>query len=258
MRRKRVLRGIAAAIAAVLSTAAAEAAPVVEVRLGFGGWTLIPFHSPVEARSEDVIQDQYEALLKSALPDWAVTPVGVDIDLSSSGRALYAEVWIPVGKSRFAAGVRGDLFAFRVPFTAVAYETIQIGGLPLAKLRGSAAGTVALEGFGVSLLGRWLAISTRRFDLAVRTGLSVFPFRGRVTTSGALRIETIFGEETYTDDLDQSIAEIRAGNEDVPEFIFAPVLGFETGYRFSSRWKLLAVVSISQGTFYSLGIAASF
>lgn len=258
MNRKRVLRGIAAGIAAVLSAAAAEAAPAVEIRLGFGGWTLAPFHSPVESRSEDVIQDQYEALLKAALPDWAVTPVDADIELSSSGRTFYAEAWLPLKKGRFAVGIRGDLFSFRIPYTAAAHETLVIGGLPLAELWGLAAGTVTLEGFGVSLLGRWLPVSTRNFDLAVRTGVSVLPFRGRVTTAGTLRIETILGEETYSDGLNQSIAELRENNEDIPRVIFAPVLGFEAGYRFLPRWRLIALASVSQGTFYSLGIAASF
>jgi len=252
------MREITAGIAMALSAAAAEAAPAVEIRLGFGGWTLAPFHSPVESRSEDVIQDQYEALLKSALPDWAVTPVHADIELSSSGRTLYAEAWLPLKNGRFAFGIRGDLFSFRIPFTATAHETLVIGGLPLAELWGSASGTVALEGFGVSLLGRWSAVSTRIFDLAVRTGVSVLPFRGRVKTAGTLRIETILGEETVSDDLDQSIAELRAEDKDIPEVVFAPVLGFEAGLRFLPRWRLIALVSISQGTFYSLGIAASF
>ncbi|MHB8054452.1 MAG: hypothetical protein ACYDH3_04305 [Candidatus Aminicenantales bacterium] len=258
MIRKRALWGIAAAVALGWPVVAAEAAALIEVRIGYGGWTLAPFRSPVESRSEAVIQDEFETLLKSVLPDWAVTRVDSDIHLSSSGRTLSAEAWVPLGHGRFAVGVRGDLFRFRVPFTAVAHESVQIVGLPLAELYGTAAGTVRLDGFGVSLLGRWKAVSSRRFDFAVRAGVSGFPFRGRVTTSGTLRVETILGNITYTDSLDRTIAEIRDEYGDVPSFIVAPVLGFDAGYRFSPHWALFADVSISQGTFYSAGISAAF
>ncbi len=133
---------------------------------------------PVESRSEDIIRDQFEALLKSSLPDWIVGPVDADIDLSSSGGVLSAEAWIPVGKSRFAAGVRGDVFSFRIPFRAAAHETLRLGGLPVAELWGTSSGKVILKGFGVSLLGRWRAVASRRIDLAVRPAYRSFPFRG--------------------------------------------------------------------------------
>jgi len=258
MPRLKILTPISAAVLAMFLAAPPAAPAAVEVRIGFGGWTLSPFHPLIESRCEEIVQGEFNEYLDSVLPEWMLSPVRAAIDLTSSGRSLYAEIWVPLGQSRFALGARGDVFRFRIPFTASASETIQIVGFPVAELHGTAAGTVELDGLGISLLGRWKAVSSRLFDLALRAGVSGFPFRGRVSMDLALLAQTPLGDYTYSGRLDQTIAEIRKSNDDVPALIIAPVAGLEIGFHLDRRWSLHANVSVSHGTFYSAGLSASF
>jgi len=258
MIRTRIARGIAALVSAVLFTSPPPAPAAVEIRVGFGGWTLSPFHTLIESRCEKIVRGEFNEFLNSALPEWMLSPVRADIDLTSSGRSFHAEIWVPLGRGRFALGARGDVFRFRIPFTASASETVQIIGLPVAELNGTAAGTVELDGLGISILGRWTAVSTRFFDLALRAGVSGFPFRGRVSMDLAILARTLLGDYAYSGRLDRTIAEIRGSSDDVPALIIAPVAGLEIGFRLGRRWSLYANASVSHGTFYSAGVSASF
>lgn len=258
MARERVTSGCIAVLAAVLAAGPAAGAAPVEVRFGFGGWTLEPLRSTIETRSEEMIEDEFFKLLNSILPSWVLTPVRTEIDSTSSGRSFHGEVWIPLGPGRFALGFRGDAFDFRIPFNASAFESIQVIGWPLADLSARGAGTVTLKGLGLSLLGRWAAVDLPKFTLAVRAGLAAFPFRGRIEMDQTLSAETILGDFNFSGRLAETIAEIREENEDVPSWIFAPVAGLELAWRLDSRLSLFACVSVSHGTFYSAGISVAF
>jgi hypothetical protein len=241
-------------LTAGMVVAGASMAGAVEIRVGYGGWTLSPFHSIVETRCEEVIQSEFFELLNSILPESFLSPIRANVGFSSSGTFLSAEFWIPLPRSRFAVGLRGDLIDFRAPFTASAKETIDIFGFPIADLSGFGRGTVTLNGLGLSLLGRWTAVSSRRVDLSIRAGLSTFPFRGRVTMDLEASASTILGDLNYQGRLDRTIAEIREGNDEVPSWIVAPIVGLDCGVRITPRTGVFANLSISQGTFLSVGL----
>ncbi|MBN1939521.1 MAG: hypothetical protein JW843_08040, partial [Candidatus Aminicenantes bacterium] len=250
--------GTAAVLAALFAAGtAAAAATTVEIRFGFGGWTLEPLRSTIETRSEEMIRDEFFKLLNSVLPSWVLTPVRTEIDSTSSGRSFHAEVWIPLGPGRFALGFRGDFFDFRIPFNASAFESIQVVGWPLAELSAQGAGTVTLKGLGISLLGRWAAVERRRFGLALRAGVAAFPFRGRIEMDQTLLAETLLGDVRLSGRLDETIAEIRTESGDMPSWMFAPVAGLEIAWRLDSRLSLFGCASVSHGTFYSAGISVS-
>ncbi len=258
MLRKGIAAGIAAVLAVSLAAGPASGAASVEIRVGFGGWTLEPLRSTIETRCEEMIQAEFFKLLNSVLPSWFLTPVQTAIESTSSGRTFYAEVWIPLRTNRLAVGLRGDAFDFRIPFTASAFETIQFIGWPLAELSARGAGAVNLRGFGLSLLGRWTAVALRRFELALRAGVSAFPFRGDVEMDQTLTAETPLGDYQFSGRLAESIADIRAESDDVPSWIFAPAAGLDLVWRLDSRLSLFANISLSHGTFYAAGISASF
>jgi hypothetical protein len=257
MHGKGVTIGILAA-GMIVGGALMARAGAVEIRVGYGGWTLSPFHSTVETRCEEVIQGEFFELLNSILPESFLSPIRTNIEFSSSGTFLSAEFWIPLPRSRFAVGLRGDLIDFRAPFTASANETIDIFGFPIANLSGYGHGTVELNGLGLSLLGRWTAVASRRVDLSLRAGLSAFPFQGRVTMDLEASASTILGNLNYQGRLDRTIAEIREGNDEVPSLIIAPMVGLDCGVRITPRTGVFANLSISQGTFLSGGFFVSF
>jgi len=258
MRRLDRCPAIAAILAAALFAVPATAAAAVEIRLGFAGWTLEPLRSTIEKKCEDVIEKEFFKILNSVLPAWVLTPVETSIDSTSSGRSFYAEVWLPLGPSRFSLGVRGDVFDFNIPFTASARETVQFLGWILADLTAQGVGTVHLKGVGLSLLGRWKVLALRRFDLALRAGVCALPFRGSIVTDEALLAETPLGDVQLSGRLDETIAEIRAESDDVPSWLFAPAAGLDLGYRIDSRLSVFAAVSVSHGTFYSAGFSLAF
>jgi len=249
---------LGAALTAAFLAASPPAAASVEIRIGGGGWTLAPFHPLIESRSKEAVQAEFNAFLEAALPQGMLSPVRADIDLASSGGSLFAELWLPLGRGRFALGVRGDVFRFRIPFTASASETIQLIGFPLAELNGTAAGTVRLEGLGLSLLGRWTVVSAGSFEVGLRAGISVLPFRGRLSADGILQARTILGNFTYAGGLEGTMAEIREGGADVPSLVLAPAAGLETAFRLDRRWRIFAALTVSHGTFYSAGLSGSF
>ncbi len=258
MARKRIFAGGVAVLAIILVAAsAAESAPV-EVRFGFGGWTLEPLRSTIETRCEKMIRDEFFKILNSVLPSWVLSPVRTIIDSSSSGRSFYAEVWLPLGGGRLAVGLRGDAFDFHIPFTAAASETIQLIGWPVAELSAQGPGTIDLRGFGLTLLGRWKIVDLRKWSLAVRAGVSAFPFRGDLEMDQTLSAATPLGDYQFSGRIAESIADIRAQTDEVPSWIFAPAAGLDLGWRIDSRLSLFANVSLSHGTFYSAGLSASF
>jgi hypothetical protein len=252
MHGKGIVVGILAA-GMVVAGASMARAGALEIRVGVGGWTLSPFHSTVEARCEEVIRSEFFELLNSIFPESFLSPIRTNVGFSSSGTFFSAEFWIPLPRSRFALGLRGDLIDFRAPFTASAKETLDILGFPIADLSGSARGTVALKGLGLSLLGRWTAVASRRVDLSLRAGLSAFPFQGRVRMDLEASAATILGDLNYQGRLDRTIAVIRESNDAVPSWIVAPMLGLDGGVRITPRTGVFANLSLSQGTFFSVG-----
>jgi hypothetical protein len=242
----------------VFAGAVSARAGAVEIRVGYGGWTLSPFHSTVETRCEEVIRSEFFELLNSILPESFLSPIRTDVGFTSSGTFFSAEFWIPLPRSSFALGLRGDLINFRAPFTASAKETIDIFGFPIAYLSGNARGTVALKGLGLSFLGRWTAVSSRRVDLSVRAGLSAFPFRGRVTMDLEASAATILGNLDYSGRVDRTIAEIRDSNDEIPSWIVAPMAGLDGAFRITPRTGVFANATISQGTFLSGGFFILF
>jgi len=249
---KGIIAGILLAVLMVIGAAAASA-ETIEFRLSYGGWSLSPFHSTVETKCEELIKDEFFKLFDSILPASFLSPVRSEVDLSSSGTFLAAEIWMPLGRSRFAVGIRGDLFNFKVPFTAVAREAIDIFGFPIAEVTGRGQGTVDLKGLGVSLLGRWTAVSTRHWDLSLQAGMSTVPFRGRIAMNQEISVATLLGDLRFTGRMDQSIADIREADDHVPSMIIAPTAGIDVKYRFSGNAGLFINATVSQGTFLSGG-----
>ena len=250
---KKIAAGILGS-ALLMSAAIPASAQRIEFRLSFGGWTLAPLHTAIETECEEIIQNEFFSLLDSILPESTLSPVRTDVSLSSSGTFLSGEIWIPIGRSPFAAGLRGDLFSFHIPFSAAARETIDLFGVPVAELTGRGIGTVDLAGFGLSLLGRWTAVSSPKWEISLHAGISALPFRGRIGMDQILSVSSILGDYQFSGRLDQTIAEIREVEEDIPTVIIAPAAGFDVRYRIGGNAGLSLNLTVSQGTYIAAGV----
>jgi hypothetical protein len=249
---KKIAAGVLGGLLSVMG-AVPLAAQGIEFRLSFGGWTLSPLHTTVETESEKIIQNEFFKLLDSILPEWSLSPVWSDVSISSTGTFCSGEFWLPFRRSRFAVGLRGDWFSFHLPFTASAREILNILGFPIAELTARGWGNVDLKGLGLALMGRWTAYSSRRLDLSLQAGISALPFRGRIAMDQELSVVSLLGNLQLTGRLDQSIAELREVEDQIPSLIIAPSAGLDFKYRLTGNAGLFINLTVSQGTFVAGG-----
>lgn len=250
-------RGIAIGIFLLAGAAFGQARPF-DVQLSFGGWSLSPFRSMVESECERLIKNEFEKLVGSAIPNDFLTPLLSSVDLSSSGHFFSLAVSYRFGEGRFSAGLRGDYFDFRVPYSLSINESLEIWGFPLAALEGQGQGTVRLSGFAVSLLGRWTPLMTKRVDLSLHAGLMMLPFQGKILLDLTAALRTPLGDLQFSGSFDDTFDEIRDLGLDLPSTIFSPTLGIEFRYRFLPDAGLFLNATAAQGSFFSGGLFFSF
>ena len=229
-----------------------------DVELSYGGWTLSPFRTVVERECERVIRDQLDRLISSAIPDLLVSPYLSDIDLPSSGRFFSLAIWYRFGESRFSAGLRGDYFNFKLPYSVAVSESFEFLGFPLARLDVQGRGSVRLDGLALSLLGRWTPLRTRRLDLSLQAGLMMLPFQGELSMEQTTTLITPIGDLRLSGKIGHDFDEIRALGLDLPSYIYSPTLGIELRWRIAPEVGLHFNATAAQGTFYAGGLFFSF
>jgi hypothetical protein len=251
------VRGIAIGIF-LLSGAAFGQTRSFDIQLSYGGWTLSPFRTIVERECEDLIRNEFSKLVGSAISEVLLSPVLSNLDLSSSGHFFSLALWYRIGRSRFSAGVRGDYFNFRVPYSLSVEESLEILGYPLVTLKGEGRGTVRLNGLAVSFLGRWTTLSTRRVDLSLQTGLLLLPFQGEIFLDQTTALSTPLGDFRYSGSFDHTFVEVRELGLDVPSLIVSPTFGIEFRYRFTAEAGIFINTTTAQGAFFAGGLFFSF
>lgn len=251
------VRGIAIGIF-LLSSAAFGQTRSFDIQLSYGGWTLSPFRTVVERECEDLIRNEFDKLAGSAIPEVFLSPFLSNVDISSSGHFFSLALWYRFGQSRFSAGVRGDYFAFRLPYSLSVEESLKIPGFPPATLKGQGRGTVRLDGLAVSFLGRWTPLSTRRLNLSLQAGLLLLPFQGEILLDQTTALQTPLGDLLFSGRFDHTFDQVRELGLDVPSLIVSPTLGIELHYRLAAEAGIFINVTAAQGTFYAGGLFFSF
>jgi len=252
--------GVAAALLFCLSVPpAAGQVRKFEIEAAYSEWTLAPFHPLLESRTEDAVREAFRDALGSSVLGSILTPLATSAKFGgSSGRSISATVWMRIGKSRFSVGLRADAFSFRLPFTIDARETVSILGIPLAEIDGRSSGTVHVRGLGGSVLGRWLAVRTRRFDLALAAGLTIFPYEGPIDQDIEAGIRTPLGDATISGPYDMTIDQVRRWSGRVPTAIISPSAAVTARYWLAESAGISASLTASQGVFISGGLFFAF
>lgn len=250
-------RGIAIGIF-LLSGAAFGQTRSFDIQLSYGGWTLSPFRAVVEKECESLIRNEFDKLVGSVIPEDFLFPFLSNVDLSSSGHFFSLALWYRFGHSRLSAGVRGDYFAFRLPYSLSVEESLKIPGFPSATIKGQGRGTVRLNGLAVSFLGRWTPLSTRRLDLSLQAGLLLLPFQGEILLDQTTALQTPLGDIRFSGGFDHTIDQVREMGLDVPSLIVSPTLGIQLRFRLTAEAGIFIDVTAAQGTFYAGGLFFSF
>lgn len=252
--------GIAAAFIFCLSVLPASGqARKYEIEVSYSAWTLAPFHPLLESRTETAAREAFREALGSTLLGSILSPFATTADFGgSSGRSFTATVWKRLGRSPFSIGFRADAFEFDLPYTIEAVETVAIIGFPVVEIEGRSVGTVRVRGLGGSVLGRWTAVESRIFDLALTAGLTLFPYDGKIDQDIQAALRTPLGDATLSGPFDLTIAEARRWSEDIPRAILSPTAGIAARFWLSRNLGLSASVAASQGVFFSGGLCYAF
>jgi len=230
-----------------------------EIEAAYSGWTLAPFHPLLERRTETAAREAFRDALGSTLLGSVLSPLSTAADFGgSSGRSFTAAVWKRIGRSRFSIGLRADVFEFRLPYAISALETVSIIGVPLVEIEGRSTGTVRIRGIGGSVLGRWTAVETGRFELALEAGVTLFPYEGTIEQDIQATLRTPLGDATLSGPFDMTIAEARRWTEAIPRAILSPTAAIAGRLWLSRNLGLTASVAASQGVFFSGGLCFAF
>jgi hypothetical protein len=230
-----------------------------EVEAAYSGWTLAPFHPLIERRTETAAREAFRDALGSTLLGSILSPLATTSDFGgSSGRSFTATVWKRLGRSRFSIGFRADAFEFDLPYTIEARETVAIIGIPLVEIEGRSVGTVRVRGLGGSVLGRWTAVESRIFDLALIAGVTLFPYEGKIDQDIQAALRSPLGDAILSGPYDLTIAEARRWSEGIPRAILSPTAGVAARFWLSGKLGISASVAASQGVFASGGLVFGF
>jgi len=241
-------------LALVPASALAESRGL-EVQVSYGGWTLAPFHPILESRTEDAILRSFESAVGSSLLGGFLSPLTARADFAkASGGSFSAVVWTHLGSSPFSLGFRADLFSFRLPYTVEVGESISIVGIPVARIDGRSAGTATIRGFGGSVLGRWAAVETRRFELHLQAGLMLFPYEGKITQDITAVVRTALGDVNVSGPWNMTIEEARGYSGEIPKAILTPLAAIEARLRLFPGGGIFGNLTFAQGTFVSAGL----
>lgn len=251
------VRGIAIGVF-LLSTMAIGQARSFDIQLSCGGWALSPFRTVIERECENLIRNEFDKLVGTAIPGVFLSPFLSNLDLSSSGYFFSLGLWYRFGRSRFSAGVRSDYFDFRVPYTLSVEESLEMPGFPLATLKGQGRGTIRLNRLAVSFLGRWTPLSTRRTDVSLQAGLQMLPFQGEIKLDHSISLLTPLGDLRLSGSFDHTLVQIREMGLNVPSLIVSPSLEIELRYRLAAEAGIFINTTLAQGTYYAGGLFFSF
>jgi len=249
-------RGIPILIIVLAGAAFAESRPL-EIQVSYGGWSLSPLRPLVETECERLIRNGFSNSVGAALSEAFLTPLVSSVSLSSSGHFFSAALWYRFEDSRWSAGLEGDYFDFRVPYSVSVATSLDILGFPLVAVDGRGQGTTRLNGLALSLLGRWTPLSAGPVELSLQAGLMALPFQGDISMDQTAVVTTPAGDLKFSGTLNQTIDEIRSLGLDVPSWIFSPVLGIDVRFRIAPKLALFFDATFSQGSFVSGGLAFS-
>lgn len=226
-----------------------------DIQVAYGGWSLSPFTTAVEQKSEEMIREEYFRLLHPLLEDRGFTRNIFQVDMGSSGKHLALGAWYNFGQGRFSLGLHGRYFHYRIPYDIYSRQIITFLGYPMAEFETQGSGKVSLGSVIVSLLGRYKVLDADKLAVFLYGGVSVMPFDGKFKVKGNTALVTPIGDFEYQGAEEYFIKEIRKWDERVPSSILSPAAGCSLQYKLSREIGLILDAALSHGAVYSAGIA---
>lgn len=224
----------------------------IEIEASYGYWSLSPFSGVVEQQSREMIETQIEAALGALSYFLDIDRLKSDFS-GSDGRYLGLGVWFPA-KKRVSLGARVDWLELRMPFTCSFEQHIYVPGLAAVNIFASGNGQVNIDSPMLSLLCRWRAVSGRKLDTFIYTGLSWLPLEGDFSLQGQANVYYSTGkiEEPIVVEK-QGLDRLRQDFGMPPKSVLSPWLGVSVHYRPWRTAGLKLDLSFSQGSLLSLG-----
>lgn len=226
-----------------------------EWQFSLGPWTLEPWTSPVERQAEEMVSTEAGRLLAPLLSEFTVFAITPRVEMRSRGWSATVGCWRRLKNDRIALGVSASYLDFSLPFSLTDEREITLQGIPLARISTSGQGRVDLHTFMLTLQGRWRIVRTGRIALHAGMGLTLLGFNGNLYLPLTATVQSFLGTVVLRKTEDETLAELRTGNSDIPAWILAPAVSLSLHYRLGNWSRILIDFSLSQGTSLAVGIS---
>jgi hypothetical protein len=163
-------------------------------------------------------------------------------------------IWYNFKNSPFSLGLKGQYYNFRMPFDAYLDQTLTILGQEIATAKTRGEGDLELSSFAASILGRWIFLKEKKFQLSVFGGLNFFPYEGSTFLDAQIEIDSPLGDVFFQQSDSLTLDEMREWDDSIPSLLVSPELGLSFQYRFSPKLGVVIDVAIYQGAFISPGM----
>lgn len=237
-----------------------------EFHLSYGGWTLGPFTPLVETRGNEIVDE----VLKQQLGVYYVFVENLaDITISPEVEQQFAfTAWYRLNPS-WAVGVRVNNYNVSLPYSISAQETLSLsvpsgtwGGIDFqgAEATASGSGLLHIKSVMFSILGRGRVLASEKVELHLMGGLNLLPLRGRFQLDLDAAVHFPSGASWLFEAHENRTLEAMRKEPDPvypykpPALLIAPSAGISLLYKLKDHWGLTADITISEGTFFTLGL----
>jgi hypothetical protein len=226
----------------------------LEWQLAAGAWSLKPFTSPVTRAATRLVQEEVDQLLAPLLSEFTLFSFQPEIKLDSDGYFFTVSAWYNLTAEKFALGVSGSYLHFTLPFVLSAEQDLYFFNIPVAHISVRGEGRVNLRTIMLKAQGRWRISQGRRISTFASFGLALLPFNGDLYLPLTATVDSILGSREITETETNTIAHLRAENNDIPALILFPFLAVSVHCRLSKSTRLFIELNLSSGTFLAIGM----
>ena len=230
----------------------------IEWQLAAGVWSLRPMTSPVTTAATRLLREEVDHLITPYLSEFAFFIFQPHIQLDSRGYFFTVSAWYKLAAERFALGASASYIHFTLPFLLTAEQDLYLFNIPVAHIGIQGDGRVDLRTVMLKAQGRWRISHGRRISIFASLGLTLIPFNGDLYLPLKATIDSILGNMELTETETSTIAQLRAENSDIPALILSPTLAVSLHYRLAKKIQLFSELSLSPGTYLSVGLGYSW
>ncbi len=229
-----------------------------ELALSGATWTAWPITPLVEHECRNMIEHVLDQLLGWTVPVLLIQNNREDIRFDSHGLTFGLALTRHFAATPWSVGLEATWLHLDLPYTLDYNQQLNVRGLTLIRADTQASGLARIRSIDGALGLHYRLLRHGRFSLVSSAGIHLMILDGDITLSGQSDINSILGDEILTFDEATTMEELRELGLNLPRLLIYPSVSLRAGWRFWSSLSLTTRLTLSQGLFLSLGLAAEF